>query len=49
MGLGSKAFELGDDWGTLVWLVMTTGMHRAEVAGRLGHGGGGGGAITLRV
>jgi integrase len=31
--LVDKAFELGDDWGTLVWLVMTTGMRRAEVAG----------------
>jgi integrase len=28
-----KAFELSSDWGTLVWLVMTTGMRRAEVAG----------------
>jgi integrase len=28
-----KSFELGEDWGTLVWLVMTTGMRRAEVAG----------------
>ncbi|OLT45949.1 integrase [Saccharomonospora sp. CUA-673] len=31
--LVEAAFELGDDWGTLVWLVMTTGMRRAEVAG----------------
>lgn len=31
--LVDRAFELGDDWGTLVWLVMTTGMRRAEVAG----------------
>lgn len=31
--LVDKAFELGEDWGTLVWLVMTTGMRRAEVAG----------------
>jgi integrase len=31
--LVDKAFELGDDWGALVWLVMTTGMRRAEVAG----------------
>jgi integrase len=28
-----KAFDLSLDWGTLVWLVMTTGMRRAEVAG----------------
>lgn len=28
-----KAFKLSEDWGTLVWLVMTTGMRRAEVAG----------------
>jgi integrase len=28
-----KAFELSSDWGTLVWLVMTTGMRRAELAG----------------
>ncbi|WP_026425759.1 tyrosine-type recombinase/integrase [Actinokineospora inagensis] len=25
------AFEVDDDWGTLVWLVMTTGMRRGEV------------------
>jgi len=31
--LVDKAFDLSDDWGTLVWLVMTTGMRRAEVAG----------------
>jgi integrase len=31
--LVDKAFERGDDWGTLVWLVMTTGMRRGEVAG----------------
>lgn len=31
--LAERAFELGDDWGMLVWLVMTTGMRRAEVAG----------------
>ncbi|MFL6145507.1 MAG: tyrosine recombinase XerC [Labedaea sp.] len=31
--LVDKAFELAEDWGTLVWLVMTTGMRRAEVAG----------------
>lgn len=28
-----EAFRLSSDWGTLVWLVMTTGMRRAEVAG----------------
>jgi integrase len=28
-----KAFELSPGWGMLVWLVMTTGMRRAEVAG----------------
>lgn len=27
-----KAFDLDEDWGKLVWLVMTTGMRRAEVA-----------------
>jgi integrase len=26
-----SAFALDDDWGTLVWLVMTTGMRRGEV------------------
>jgi len=31
--LVDRAFELSDDWGMLVWLVMTTGMRRAEVAG----------------
>lgn len=31
--LVDKAFKLGEDWGMLVWLVMTTGMRRAEVAG----------------
>jgi integrase len=35
--LVDKAFQLGDDWGTLVWLVMTTGMRRAEVAGLRWH------------
>jgi integrase len=25
------AFEMDDDWGTLVWLVMTTGIRRGEV------------------
>ncbi|WP_236791846.1 tyrosine recombinase XerC [Amycolatopsis sp. GM8] len=29
--LVEKAFELDDAWGTLVWLVMTTGMRRGEV------------------
>jgi integrase len=28
-----KAFAMSEDWGTLVWLVMTTGLRRAEVAG----------------
>jgi integrase len=28
-----EAFRLSPDWGMLVWLVMTTGMRRAEVAG----------------
>jgi integrase len=28
-----KEFELSPDWDTLVWLDMTTGMRRAEVAG----------------
>ncbi|WP_142003372.1 site-specific integrase [Amycolatopsis cihanbeyliensis] len=31
--LVEAAFEISEDWGTLVWLVMTTGMRRAEVAG----------------
>ncbi|WP_424184927.1 site-specific integrase [Actinokineospora sp. G85] len=31
--LVDRAFELGEDWGTLVWLAMTTGMRRAELAG----------------
>lgn len=25
------AFDLDDDWGTLVWLVMTTGVRRGEI------------------
>jgi integrase len=29
--LVDKAFALGEDWGTLVWLVMTTGIRRGEV------------------
>lgn len=28
--LANKAFDIDDDWGTLVWLVMTTGMRRGE-------------------
>lgn len=28
----NAAFEMDDDWGTLVWLVMTTGMRRGEVS-----------------
>jgi len=31
--LVEAAFEIAEDWGTLVWLVMTTGLRRAEVAG----------------
>jgi integrase len=31
--LVEAAFEISEDWGTLVWLVMTTGLRRAEVAG----------------
>jgi integrase len=30
--LTDTAFEQDDEWGTLVWLVMTTGMRRGEVA-----------------
>lgn len=29
--LVEKAFEMDEDWGTLVWLVMTTGIRRGEV------------------
>jgi integrase len=29
--LVEAAFEMDDDWGTLVWLVMTTGIRRGEV------------------
>lgn len=29
--LSEAAFELDDDWGTLVWLAMTTGMRRGEL------------------
>jgi integrase len=28
--LAEKAFNIDDDWGTLVWLVMTTGIRRGE-------------------
>lgn len=28
-----EAFRLDDDWGTLVWLAMTTGMRRGELCG----------------
>lgn len=30
--LVDAAFEKNDEWGTLVWLVMTTGMRRGEIA-----------------
>jgi integrase len=30
--LVEAAFEMDDDWGTLVWLVMTTGIRRGEVS-----------------
>jgi integrase len=29
--LAEEAFKMDDDWGTLVWLVMTTGVRRGEV------------------
>jgi integrase len=29
--LAEEAFRMDDDWGTLVWLVMTTGIRRGEV------------------
>ncbi|HEX5401479.1 MAG TPA: site-specific integrase [Pseudonocardiaceae bacterium] len=29
--LSEAAFEMDDDWGTLVWLAMTTGMRRGEL------------------
>ena len=32
------AFATDDDWGTLVWLAMTTGMRRGESARCAGHG-----------
>lgn len=31
--LSEKAFEMDEDWGTLVWLAMTAGMRRGEIAG----------------
>lgn len=31
--LADEAFRMDDDWGTLVWLTMTTGMRRGEVCG----------------
>lgn len=31
--LAEEAFRMEDDWGTLVWLVMTTGMRRGELCG----------------
>lgn len=31
--LAEKAFEISHAWGTLVWLAMTTGIRRAEIAG----------------
>jgi integrase len=31
--LVDEAFEMDEDWGVLVWLVMTTGIRRGEVAG----------------
>jgi integrase len=31
--LSEEAFRMDDDWGTLVWLVMTTGMRRGELCG----------------
>ena len=30
--LSEKAFKINEDWGTLVWLAMTTGMRRGEIA-----------------
>jgi integrase len=29
--LVDEAFQMDEDWGTLVWLVMTTGLRRGEV------------------
>lgn len=31
--LAEKAFAMDDDWGTLVWLAMATGMRRGELCG----------------
>ncbi|WP_338605159.1 tyrosine-type recombinase/integrase [Saccharopolyspora sp. SCSIO 74807] len=31
--LSERAFEMDEDWGTLVWLAMTTGMRRGELVG----------------
>lgn len=31
--LSEEAFQMDDDWGTLVWLVMTTGFRRGELVG----------------
>ncbi|WP_317493846.1 tyrosine-type recombinase/integrase [Haloechinothrix sp. LS1_15] len=31
--LAEEAFTMDDDWGTLVWLVMATGMRRGELCG----------------
>jgi integrase len=31
--LAEEAFNMDDDWGTLVWLVMTTGVRRGELCG----------------
>lgn len=31
--LAEEAFRMDDDWGTLVWLVMTTGVRRGELCG----------------
>lgn len=31
--LADAAFDMDDDWGTLVWLAMTTGMRRGELCG----------------
>lgn len=31
--LSEEAFRMDDDWGTLVWLAMTTGMRRGELVG----------------
>jgi integrase len=31
--LAEEAFKMDDDWGTLVWLVMTTGVRRGELCG----------------